>query len=457
MFPKGAPYRVLLPAIVGGLLAAKAARADPNPPLPVAKVSEVAATEATGIEEPWSLHFQMTVATQAHPTFYALYSGKNSMTTGAQAATSVVADLYGAARLWPGAAFYIQPELAGGLGLSSTLGVSAFPSGEVYRVGDPTPTIVLARSFLRQWINLGGGVVSVQDGPGQLAGTHRSKLLTLTVGRLAANDQFDNNPVSNDPHTRFDSWGLWESAAWDYPADTRGYTWGFTADLTLDWWSVRAGLFLEPLYANQMVFDWDIFRSQGWAAEWEGRYSETGAVRFMVFLNVARMGVYEQAITEPQFDTNVTATRAFGRQKYGFASSMNQELARGLSMFARVSWDNGTTETWAFTEIDSSLAAGLVQLGWRWGRPNDAVGLGAVSSLLSNPHRFYLASGGYGYIIGDGALTHYGPETLLETFYQCALLPNFSFGGVYQLIINPAFNQDRGPINVFTARAQATF
>jgi high affinity Mn2+ porin len=459
MVRRGAPYCLWLLAAAVGMLAAAEALSEPVPPLPPATTVELQ-PGASGIEEPWSLHLQVTVATQAHPAFYALYSGSNSMRPSAEVATSVVGDLFLAARLWPGAAVYFQPEIVGGLGLSTTLGVSAFPSGEVYRVGNPTPNVILARLFLRQWINLGGNSVQVEGGPGQLAAVHDSKVFTLTVGRLAANDQFDNNPVSDDPHTRFDSWGLWESAAWDYPADTHGYDWGLTADLTIDWWSVRAGVFLEPLYANQEVFDWNILRSQGLAAEWEGRWAAAvhpGAARFLVFLNTARMGVYEQAINDPRFNTNVTATRAYGRQKWGFAASVNQELARGLNLFVRVSWDDGATETWAFTEIDSSLAAGVVQMGWRWHRPNDALGVGAVSSLLSNPHRFYLASGGYGYIIGDGALTHYGPETLGEVFYQCAIVPNFSFGGVYQLIVNPAFNRDRGPINVFTLRMQVAF
>jgi high affinity Mn2+ porin len=450
--------RLFLCVAASGILLALPARADHNSPLQPAQVTETTSTE--GIQEPWSLHFQLTVATQAHPSFSAAYSGKNSMTTPAEADTSMVADLFAAVRLWPGAAFYVQPEASGGLGLSYTLGVSAFPSGEVYRVGNPTPSIILARAFIRQWFGLGGGLVQVQDGPGQLAGTRDRDVFTVTVGRVAANDQFDNNPVSNDPHTRFDSWGLWQSAAWDYPADARGYDWGVTVDLTLDWWSVRAGWFLEPLYANSNTFDWDPFRSYGLTGEWEGRYQmgqHPGAVRFLLFYNVARMGNYVEATDDPQYNDEVSATRVYGNQKYGFAASINQELGRGLNGFARLSYNDGATETWAFTEIDRSLAAGVVQMGWRWGRPNDAVGLGAVASLLSNQHRFYLASGGYGFIIGDGALTHYGPEMLGELFYQCQVIPNFSLGGIYQLIINPAFNRDRGPINVFTLRGQAAF
>jgi high affinity Mn2+ porin len=447
-----------LPAATA-LFAAAVAQAQVNAPLPPAQVKEVAPSE--GINELWSIHAQVTVATQAHPSFYAAYSGQNSMTAPAEAETSIVGDLYLGLRMpWPGAAFYFQPEVSGGLGLSATLGVSAFPSGEVYRVGNPTPAVVLARAFIRQWFGLGGGTVQVEDAPGQLAATRDRDVFTITFGRFSANDQFDNNPVSNDPHTRFDSWGLWQSAAWDYPADAHGYTWGVSLDLTLDWWSVRAGWFLEPLYANTNVYDWDFFRSYALTGEWEGRYhlgEHPGAFRFLLFYNVARMGNYVEATDDPQFNHQIAATRVYGNQKYGFATSVNQELAKGLNGFVRLSYDDGATETWAFTEIDRSLAAGLVQMGWRWSRPDDALGIGAVASLLSNQHRFYLASGGYGFIIGDGALTHYGPETLGEIFYQCQVVQNFSFGGIYQLILNPAFNRDRGPINVFTFRAQVAF
>src|SRR5467141_3820241 len=179
-------------------------------------------------EEPAELHFQATVATQAHPAFRAAYSGKlplaggavgNSLRSDAESATSVVMDLFLTLGPWAGAELLFQPELVGGRGLSSTLGVAAFPSGEVYRVGNPEPTLILARAALKQ-----------------VAGD-----FTVTAGKVAVTDTFDSIPYSNDPHTRFMSWGLWASAAYDYPADTHGYTWGASADYTHGWWRARAG------------------------------------------------------------------------------------------------------------------------------------------------------------------------------------------------------------------------
>jgi high affinity Mn2+ porin len=407
----------------------------------------------------YSLHFAATVASQFHPSFPATHSGARSLSAGAEEAHSVVIDLFAAARLWRGAEACFQPELAGGLGLSSTLGMADFPSGEVYRVGDPTPTPVVGRAYLRQIFGLGGGTQPIDSGPCEVAGPRDRNLLTLTLGRINGPDQFDNNPVSNDPHTRFTNWGFWASSAYDYAADTRGYTYGLTADLTMNWWSLRGGVMLEPLYANATQMDFDPLRSHSIVLEGEGRYTiggKPGAARLLLFLNVARMGNYQEAL-EPAYADQVIATREYGRQKYGFAASANQDFGHGLSGFARVSADDGATESWAFTEVDRSLAIGVVQSGERWRRPGDALGVAVLGSLLSPQHRAYLAAGGLGYIIGDGELEHYGPELVGEVFYEAQLLSWFAMGADYQPVINPAYNRDRGPAHIFMLRATVAF
>jgi high affinity Mn2+ porin len=371
-----------------------------------------------------------------------------------------VTDLFAGVRLWKGAEFYFQPELAGGFGLSTTLGVAAFPSGEVYRVGDPQPVLIPARLFLRQVIGLGGGKVMVEPGPNQLRTTRDRDALTLTVGKVSTPDFVDKNPVSYDPHTQFLSWGLWASAAYDYPADTRGYTWGAAADLSIGWWSLRAGIFLEPQYSNLMPMEWRIDKARGLVTEFEGRYKlmgKDGAARILVFLNDARMGSYRRALELANTNPDVTATRAFGRTKAGFAASINQDFGGGLAAFARLSYDDGQNETWAFTEIDQSIALGATQSGERWGRPEDQAGIALVASGISSVHRQYLAAGGYGFIIGDGALRRYGPEILGEVFYRFAVTHEISAGVNYQPIFNPAYNRDRGPIHVFSGRVHVAF
>ncbi len=410
--------------------------------------------QGTAPPERLSLHYQATVATQWHPAFSARYSGPNSLRPGRESATSVVSDLVLGARPWAGAELILQPELAGGRGLSSTLGVAAFPSGEVYRVGNPAPSVIVGRLLLRQVFGFGGGAVQEDAAPGRLGGPRDRDALVVTAGKLSTTDVLDSNPVSGDPHTRFSSWGLWASAAFDYPADTRGYTYGATADLSVRWWSLRAGAFLEPTTANGMVLDWDVSRSHGLAVEGEARYSLgglPGAVRALVFRSTARMGSYRQALEDASGAPDVTATRMAGRVKTGVAASANQDLGTGLSAFLRLSWNDGHEESWAFTEIDRSVAGGVVQSGSRWGRPRDAAGLAVVASGLSDPHRRYLAAGGMGFILGDGAL-RYGPEILGEAFYQLALTRELSVIVSYQPIVDPGFNRDRGPVSVLGGR-----
>ena len=326
-------------------------------------------------------------------------------------------------------------------------------------MGNPEPAVIVGRLFLRQVIGLGGGTIPVDSGPNQLAGERDRDALTLTVGKVATTDFVDSNPVSNDPHTGFMSWGLWASAAYDYPADTRGYTYGLAADLTRDFWSIRAGVFCEPKVANGMEMELDLTKARGVVAEGEARYQLgelPGAVRALVFRNTADMGSYEEALAESPTSPDVTATRAQGRTKTGFAASTNQDLSGGLAAFLRVSYDDGRTESWAFTEIDRSVAGGLVLSGSRWGRADDRVGLGLVVSGLSNPHRSYLAAGGYGFIIGDGRL-NYAPEVLAEAYYLVAVTREVFAGVNYQPIFNPAYNRDRGPVQVLTGRVHVAF
>ena len=421
--------------------------------------SAICAEPARDEEERYSLHYQATVATQWHPSFAARYSGTNSLQPAAESATSVVMDLFAGARLWPGAEIYLQPELAGGSGLSSTHGVAAFPSGEVYRVGDPAPTLILGRAFLRQTFGLGGGRTPIEAGPNQLGGTRDRDTLTITVGKVATTDFVDRVALVSDPHAQFMSWGLWASAAYDYPADTRGYTFGLAADLSIDWWSIRAGAFLEPQTANGMDLEWDVAKARGLAGELEARYvlwNLTGVARALVFLNTAQMGNYDQALAQSATSPDVTATRAAGRTKAGFAASAEQDLGSGLGVFLRLSYNDGRNESWAFTEIDRSLAAGVVQAGSRWGRPKDEAGLGLVVSGLSEPHRRYLAAGGYGFLIGDGAL-NYAAEVLVEAWYRLALTRELAVGVNYQPIFHPGYNDDRGPAHVLTGRLHVAF
>jgi high affinity Mn2+ porin len=408
----------------------------------------------------YSLHYQFTAATQYHPSFSAKYSGKNSLSPDAESATAFVTTLYADARLWRGAELLVNPEMSGGRGLSSTLGVAAFPDGIVYRVGDPAPAIYIARLAISQTFGLGGGKVVNEGGPNELAGTRDRDVLAITVGRFSVVDVVDGNRYANDATTEFFNWALFASGAYDYPADTRGYTWGALADLAKGWWSVRGGIALEPYYANLAQMDWRIQKSHGLMLEYEARYAlrgRPGASSLLLFWNRARMGSYEQVLADPAaYGNSVAATRADGRNKYGFALSIEQQLTNTMGTFARLSWNDGHNESWAFTEIDRSFAVGATQNGKPWRRPADIVGVAVVVDGLSPWHERYLEGGGYGFIIGDGAL-NYGLEVVGDLYYKLQLSDELAISAIYQPIVNPAYNRDRGPVQVFSARFHVAF
>ena len=450
-------WGLLLAGLV--LLAATPALAQAPLAPPPADVASPAESSPSSL--PWyTLHFTSTAAIQYHPSFPAPYSGQNSLQPYAESATAFISTLSADIRLWPGADIVINPELSGGYGLSSTLGVAAFPSGLVYRVGNPAPAIYLARLFLRQTIGLGGGKEQAEEGMYQLPGARDVNRLTLIVGRLSVEDTFDGNAYAHDATSQFFDWALFASGAWDYPADTRGYTYGFIAELTVGWWSLRAGIALEPLYANLETMDWNLAKSRGLMAEYEVRWNNKGgpgAARVTPFFNVARMGSYAQVLADPAlYGGQVQPTRADGRTKYGVAISVDQRVSPSVGFFLRASINDGANESWAFTEIDRSLGVGLVKDGSLWGWRNYELGGAFVVNGLSALHREYLAQGGYGFIIGDGHLT-YEPEFVGDFYFRVDLATWLQASLIYQPIFNPGYNEARGPVNVFSCRVRVGF
>jgi high affinity Mn2+ porin len=169
------------------------------------------------------------------------------------------------------------------------------------------------------------------------------------------------------------------------------------------------------------------------------------------------MGVYRDAINQNPTAPDVDATQAYGRHKYGFGISADQYLTNDFGVFAKASYNDGKTETWAFTEIDRSLSLGAVLKGTSWSRKDDELGLAFVGNGISKDHKDYLAAGGYGFIIGDGQL-NYSPELIAEVYYKVnAYQHKLWLSPDYQFIANPAYNHDRGPVNVFSLRAHVEF
>jgi high affinity Mn2+ porin len=409
-----------------------------------------------------SYHFQFTGIQQAHPAFKAGYSGNNSLSTAREDLFSVTATLFLGQRLWDGAEIYFNPEMQGGRGFSSTRGVAGFPNGEVYRVDNPSPNVSLARLFLRQHIPLGKEKEWVGADQDQLAGYLPASRLTLTIGRFSLTDVFDDNSYSHDPRTQFMNWSLWAGGAWDYAADTRGYDWGIIAQLFQPSYVVNFAAVLEPTEANGSTFDRSLNKAYSLNLELVKPYELIdleGKLHVIVFLNRANMGNYRRALDEASTSggsPDVDQTHTYS-SKYGVVVSIEQPLSKSVGLFARYSWNDGRTETWAFTEIERSFHTGLNINGGIWGRGDDNVGIAAVVNALSQDHRDYLAAGGYGFLIGDGAL-RYGPEQIVEGYYSLKMTSTLWLSLDDQIIVNPAYNRDRGPsVNAYALRAHVEF
>ena len=408
---------------------------------------------------PWFFHAQLTYQLQGNGAFNSPYAGQNSFEDRKEIRGSYTTTFFLGRRLWEGGEVYANPELIAGSGISRVLGLAGPPNGETYRVDSTQLKLGLARVFLRQTWNLGGPSERVEDGPNQLAGRNSKDRVVLTAGKFSGTDVFDGNTYAHDARTQFNNWSLWANAAWDYPADTRGYTWG----LALEWyhqaWALRLGSMMEPKEANMMELDHQVDRAHGEVVELEHDHAwggQPGAIRLLAFENHARMGVYRDALALDPGAPDVTATRSPGRVKYGFGINAEQALTSEVGLFMRAGWNDGKTESWAFTEVERTLTGGISSSGKAWGRPQDRVGLAVGLNGINQDHRDYLASGGYGFMLGDGHLT-YAPERVVDAYYSVCLRDESSFSLEVQRFANPAFNQDRGPVTVYGVRLHLQF
>ena len=409
----------------------------------------------------WNIHGQSTFIEQAYPSFRSPYEGPKSLPGRGEARETWTSTAFLGARLWQGGEFYFNPELDQGFGLGTTEGLAGFPNGEAQKAGADFPKFRPQRYFFRQTFGLGGEQETVEDGPNQLAGKRDIDRLTVTVGRMAVGDIFDNNTYAHDPRTDFQNWALWASAAYDFPADLPGFTRGIVVELNRKDWALRGGLFQVPKEPNSDVL---VFKTAGVIVELEERYkvyNQPGKLRLGVFANEGRTGNYDEALdiaaSNPSIDINAAmeSTRR-QRPKYGFYINAEQALSKDVGLFGRASWNDGQNEILSFTDVDASLSGGISIKGTRWGRPDDTVGIGGALNFLSEPHRAFLAAGGLGLLIGDGALTYSG-EKIVETYYAYTLRKGMTLTGDYQFFLHPAYNVDRGPVSIFSGRLHVEF
>jgi high affinity Mn2+ porin len=411
-------------------------------------------------QDRYSLHFQQTIIAQGKLGFNTPYSGLNSLSANAETQTSITTTLFGVARLWKGAEAYFNPELSGGSGLSKTTGIAGFPNGETFRVNSTTPEVYVARLYFKQNFEWGTEKDTLENDANVLGGVKSKRYFSIAAGKFGMADFFDGNNFSHDPRGQFMNWALMDNGAWDYPANTRGYVFGIYTELGQPTWTLRFALTMNVTRANSSTWDAKIGKANTQTLEFEKRYTlggQKGTVRILTFLNNGKFGNYNLAIAQNPTSPNIDTTQAYGRHKFGFGINADQYLNKDFGVFAKLSYNDGRTETWFFTEIDRSVSFGGILKGRQWHRADDELGLAFIGSGLSAPHRNYLAAGGYGFIIGDGKL-NYAPELIAELFYKInAYQHKFYLTPDYQFIVNPAYNHDRGPVNVFALRAHMEF
>lgn len=406
-----------------------------------------------------ALHGQATLVVQAAPNFHSPYAGTNSLMPD-QVKQTVDITLFAGARPWHGAELWANPEIDQGFGLSDTLGAAGFPSAEAYKVGKKSPYVRLQRLFLRQTINLGGPSQAVDGAANQLARSVSQRHIIVTIGKFSVGDIFDINSVAHDPRSDFLNWAAVDAGTFDYAADAWGYSAGVAAEYYRDASVFRLGLFNLSKVPNGETLESDFSQYQidGEVEHLLCLGSRPGTVRLTIFRNFGRFGRYVDALANarvgsaPDLSTVRTA-----RTRWGANVNLEQSLNGDVKIFGRVGWADGRIEPYDFTDIDRSLELGTYVAGDIWGRENDAIGLTVLANGLTDSHKRYLAAGGLGVLVGDGQLPHYGTEFIGESYYRLAIRKGVDLSLDAQLLFNPAYNKDRGPIPVGALRLHGAF
>jgi high affinity Mn2+ porin len=410
----------------------------------------------------WNLFYQATSIGQYHGTFHSPYSGPFSLQDYPERDVSLTTTLFLGLRLEKNTELYFDPEIAGGRGFSGVNGLANSSNGELPRVATATPKPYLARLYITHDFGFGDETETVESDENQLAGRRPVRRYTVTVGRFTLTDFFDNNRYSHDPRTQFMGWAVMYNGAWDYPADVRGYTWGWVHEFHTHDWSFRYASAAMPRVANGLRFDRRLFVNRGDVFEVERRYTlnnHAGTLRLLHYENHADAGTYAEAIRLAEKtgkSPDVIATRKNGTLKYGFGVNIDQEVKKDFGVFARLGWNDGKTESFAFTAMDRLATGGVSFSGSRWHRPNDTVATELTVGGISGVHALYLARGGYDFLIGDGHL-QYGPETIWETYYSARVYRGIFANFDLQHVANPAYNEERGALWIPSIRLHIEF
>ena len=416
-------------------------------------------------EDNFNVHAQTTFAWMAYPAFRSPYTGPQSLPGGGQGRETFDATLYTGIRLWQGAEVWVNPELDQGFGLDNTHGLAGFVSGEAFKLGSSYPYARLERAFLRQTINLGGEAFKLDADNNQFADTVTANRLVLTVGRMFVTDIFDTNKYANTSKFDFMNWSFLNASTFDFAGDAWESTYGAVAEWYQNFWTLRAGVFdlsASPEGGNSpTAIELDpTFRQFQIVGEIEERHQlwgEPGKFKITAFLSRGRAGAFQDAVELAQLTglpADINAVRTY-TSRPGVSVNLEQQVSETVGVFARAGWADGNIEPWDFTDVDRTVSGGVSLNGKPWARPGDTIGIAGALNGISPIHQTFFNAGGIGILIGDGQLPNPGLEQVFETYYSYALSPTWRASVDYQLINNPAYNTQRGPVNVFGLRLHA--
>jgi high affinity Mn2+ porin len=426
---------------------------------------------------PWLVAGQTNIIFQAHPGFHSPYEGPNSFRNSAEYKTSLLGTLYLGYQLQRfhrrepstrskryNTDFILALESSGGRGLSEALGLAGFTNLDVVRNPNLGSKPYVGRVQVHQTIGFTDEMIENDRQPSALATEVPVRRLELRVGKMSLPDVLDVNEILSDSHQQFTNWTIDNNGAWDYAADTRGYTYAAVLEYQDRNWAARYALATMPTVANGIHLDWAFSRARGQNFEFELRRGfitrREGTQRVLAYVNNAHMGNYREAVAAYRNGTDakpdITKHAHFGAVKYGFGYNIEQQLTDHLRVAARFGWNEGQNESFAYTEVDQTVLLGADYDGTQWSRSDDKVGLAFVSNAIKRDHQNYLADGGLGFLLGDGRL-NYGRETIEEGYYNAHAWRGLFFALGLSHINNPGYNRDRGPVWVPSVRCHVEF
>jgi len=430
-------------------------------------LTAVAAAPATPGTDRVNFHGQTTFVWQGYPAIRSPFAGPNSLPGIGEGRDTFDTTLFAGVRLWQGAELWIDPEIDQGFGLMDSHGAAGFPSAEAYKLGSAYPYARVQRYFIRQTIDLGNETQKVEADINQFAGSQTANRLVLTVGKFAVVDIFDTNKYANNAKSDFLNWSVVNAGSFDYASDGWGYSYGAAAEWYQGRFTLRGGIFdlsvtpaggVSPTGAD-LDPTFDQFQLVGEIEERHELWGQPGKLKITGFLSRGRAGSFQDA-TDLALATgqpaDINAVRMY-TSRPGVSLNLEQQVSQNWGVFARAGWADGNIEPWDFTDIDRSVSAGVSINGKQWGRPDDTIGLAGVVNGISGVHEAFLNAGGLGILIGDGQLPNPGLEQIVEMYYSYALSASTRLTFDYQFIANPAYNADRGPVNVFAGRYHTAF